>query len=384
MEYRTSIHGIEDTWNEYTKKDIFLQSQYLKVLEDHPPQGMQFRYVCIMENSKPIGVLYYQIINLKLTDILQDKGARKSITSKISASIKSGVASCFETHLLILGNTLVTGDYGYHFSKPLANSEINKIMDFVTDKVREQLVSNGIKVGVNLKKDFFPVQIEGVSDFNKYTKFEVQPNMWVHLKEEWKTFDDYLDAMKSKYRVRMRRARKKSADLVKRELSLEELKEINAQMYQQYLETVKGAGFNLFYLHNDYNIALKESFNTDFKVIGYFTKEQNQEKLIGYFTIFSNYDQMEAHFLGYDHSENAQYQTYLNFLFDMIDHGIEGNFKAINLSRTAMEIKSSVGAVAYDLSVFLKYNTSWINKFVPKALDYFITPVEWKPRSPFK
>ena len=376
--------GIEETWDQYSKKDIFLQSQYLKVLENFPPDAMQFRYVCIMEKSQAIGILYYQIINLNLSDSLQDTGARDSFISKISAKIKSGVASMFETHLLILGNTLVTGDYGYHFIKTLENNRANKILDAVTDKVREQLVSNGIKVGVNLKKDFFPAQIEGISDFNKYTKFEVQPNMWIHLKEEWLSFDDYLEAMKSKYRVRMRRARKKSADIVKRELSIEELKAYNSIMYDQYLETVKGAGFNLFYLHTDYNIALKESFGEKFKIIAYFMKENDKENLIGYFTIFSNYDQMEAHFLGYKHSQNATNQTYLNFLFDMIEYGIEGKFKAINLSRTAMEIKSSVGAVPYDLSVFLKYNTRLINKFVPRALDYFITKVKWKPRNPFK
>ncbi len=376
--------GIEEKWDKYSKKDIFLQSQYLKTLEANPPEDMQFRYVCIMQNSKAIGILYYQIINLNLSDSLQDTGARESIVSKISAKVKSSIASLFETHLLILGNTLVTGDFGYHFSLSLENREVNKIMDCVTDKVREQLIRNGIKVGVNLKKDFFPDQISEIDDFNQYTKFEVQPNMWIHLNEEWNTFDDYLGSMKSKYRVRMRRARKKSVDLIKRELTLEELKMLNDQMYDQYMETVKGAGFNLFYLHSNYNIALKENFKSDFRVFAYFIKEGVSERLIGYFTIFSNYDQMEAHFLGYDHSVNGQYQTYLNFLFDMIDKGITGRFKAINLSRTAMEIKSSVGAVPYNLSVFLKYNTKWINRYVPRALDYFIPKVEWTPRSPFK
>lgn len=345
---------------------------------------MQFRYICVMRESKAIGVLYYQIINLKLSNILQDTGARESFVSKVSSKIKNGLASLFQTHLLILGNTLVTGDYGYHFLKPLENKDVFKITETVTEKVREQLVANGIKVGVNLKKDFFPSQIKDISDFQQYTKFEVQPNMWIHLKEEWNTFEDYLNAMKSKYRVRMRRARKKSVDIIKRELTVDEVKQLNHTMYEQYLETVKGAGFNLFYLHKDYNIALKENFGSKFRIFGYFNNTSSSEKLIGYFTIFSNYDQMEAHFLGYDHSSNAQYQTYLNFLFDMIDQGIQGNFKAINLSRTAMEIKSSVGAVPYDLSVFLKYNTAWINKLVPNALDYFIPKVEWKPRSPFK
>lgn len=335
---------------------------------------MQFRYVCLMENTKAIGVLYFQIIKRSLSDSLQN-----------STLIKRSLASLFQTHIMICGNSLVTGDYGFHFLKTIEPTETFKIIDEVSEIVRKELKKEKINVGAHLKKDFKIEVLPSNLKQSLYTPFQVQPNMQMELRTEWKSFDDYLSGLKSKYRVRLKRARKKSSELIKRELKLEDLERYKEEMYAQYMETVSGAGFNLFYLNKSYNIALKKSFGDDFKVFGYFKNvDDGKEELVGYYTLFINGHELDAHFLGYKHAHNAQYQTYFNFLLDMIEFGIGEGYRTIHMSRTALEIKSSVGAEAQDLKVFMKYNNGIINKLLPKALEYFVPKEEWKPRSPFK
>lgn len=374
IEYCKTIVGIENKWDEFSRDDVFLQSKYLRTLEAHAPQDMQFRYVCLMENTKAIGVLYFQIIKRSLSDSLQN-----------STLIKRSLASLFQTHIMISGNSLVTGDYGFHFLKTMDPAETFRIIDEVSDIVRKELKKEKIKVGAHLKKDFKISALPSSLENSHYTPFQVQPNMQMELRQEWKSFEDYLSGLKSKYRVRLKRARKKSMELLKRELHLEDLEKYNEEMYAQYMETVRGAGFNLFYLNKFYNIALKKGFGDDFKVFGYFKKLENgEEELIGYYTLFINGKELDAHFLGYKHAHNGQYQTYFNFLIDMIEFGIGRSYKAIHMSRTALEIKSSVGAEAEDLKVFLKYNNKMINRLLPRALDYFVPKQEWKPRSPYK
>lgn len=374
IEYRNSINGIENKWDQYTREDLFLKSPYLKTLESVAPSGMQFRYVCLMEKGKAIGVLYFQIIKRSLADSLQGSGF-----------IQKSLASLFRTHILINGNTLVTGSYGYHFLKELNAQLVFQIINTVSDLVRSELKKDKIKIGAHLKKDYHLYQVPDGKLSSAYSLFQVQPNMHMVLDENWSSFEDYKQALKSKYRVRLKRARKKAVDLEKREMNLADIKQNQEVMYKQYMQTVEGAGFNLFYLDKNYNAALKERFGELFKVWGYFSTDDNGiEKLLGYYTIFINGKEMDAHFLGYEHSMNAKYQTYFNFLIDMIEYGISKGYTGINMSRTALEIKSSVGATAEELKVFMKYNNGLINKMLPRALDYFVPKVEWTPRTPFK
>jgi hypothetical protein len=57
---------------------------------------------------------------------------------------------------------------------------------------------------------------------------------------------------------------------------------------------------------------------------------------------------------------------------------------SINFARTALEIKSSVGAVPCDLSIYLRHRNR-ISSSVIKFVFEKLTPEEdWQPRSPFK
>ncbi len=291
------------------------------------------------------------------------------------------IASFFRTYIMVSGNTLVTGDFGHHFLKSFDKDTRYRIIDAAMEIVRNELKKEGLTVGANLKKDYLIEDLPSLNKLEGYTSFQVQPNMEMPVRANWNSFDDYGQALKSKSRVRMKRARKKGEGLMRKKLSVDEIEANKEIMYKQYLETVDGAGFNLFHLHSDYNVELKKSLGDDFTVVGYY---EDENSLIGYFTLLKNKNALEAHFLGYDHSKNSQYQLYLNFLFDMIEMAIERKVEKIHLSRTAMEIKSSVGAIAIPLKVLMKYNNSLINKILPKALEYFVPEDQWKARNPFK
>ena len=78
---------------------------------------------------------------------------------------------------------------------------------------------------------------------------------------------------------------------------------------------------------------------------------------------------MDAHFLGVDNSFNRDYQVYLNILYDLVETAINGKAKHIDFARTALEIKSSVGAVAQDLLYFFKHRSTISSKFLQLVFD---------------
>jgi hypothetical protein len=71
-------------------------------------------------------------------------------------------------------------------------------------------------------------------------------------------------------------------------------------------------------------------------------------------------------------------------LFDMIRQSIDSGKNKLVLARTAMEIKSSVGAVPEEMFGYIRANRSWINYLMPKVLELLRPKDDWLPRRPFK
>lgn len=81
---------------------------------------------------------------------------------------------------------------------------------------------------------------------------------------------------------------------------------------------------------------------------------------------------------------NLRYQVYFNILIKFIEIAIQGKFKEINLARTAIEIKSSVGAVPVDLVCYLTHRNRIVNHLVPNLIQYLKPDEQFTIRKPFK
>lgn len=61
---------------------------------------------------------------------------------------------------------------------------------------------------------------------------------------------------------------------------------------------------------------------------------------------------------------------YLNMLYDMIAYSINKGFKEVVFARTALEIKSSVGAKPAEMFGFIQHSNSLINRKIDAIFDY--------------
>ena len=68
----------------------------------------------------------------------------------------------------------------------------------------------------------------------------------------------------------------------------------------------------------------------------------------------------------------------------MTEFGIENSFKRIIFGRTALEIKSSIGAEPIMMSGFMYHQNYWINKLLPKIYPKLEPSLVWQQRHPFK
>ncbi len=363
---------------------LFLQPKYLKALEDCPPKDMQFAYLTFYKNNQPCGIAYAQIFKFSAYESLKHHRSLNDDNIRF-LRLKKWAAHQIKFYSIVCGNVLMTGEYGYHFDNQLVKIEEQfNIVQEGLEVLRLQLkTQNRINANVTLFKDYSANHQQAI-DNNHFGSFQIQPNMVIHLDETWKKFDDYLAAISSKYRVRAKSAFKKAKDIEKRELDLEDVERHEARMFDLYLQIVVSAGFNGVTLLQNYFTNLKKQLQDNFKVIGYF----KNDLLVGFYTVFFENQEgqnvIESHYLGIDQEENKNCQIYINMLYDMIKMGIYHQVQRIYLARTALEIKSSVGAVPHELYFYMKHNNRLFNPLVKKTFDWFNPKEAWVQRQPFK
>ncbi len=370
-----------DQWDTLGKQNIYLSSQFLNVINNNPPSDLVGRFVEFYKKEVLIGIAYFQIKDLNLA-----KSMRLDSQSKPKRNLFSGLKNIIlkriNQKILILGNLLVTGDNAFIFDKSISEEESQKLLNQAVDKCLKMERSSNSKINTVLAKDFFVDESKRKIQFSQscYTDFKVQPNMIFHLDPTWKNIEGYLASMKAKHRKRAKRAFKKGVNLEFRLLNAEEIRNYRDKIYDLYKQTSDSAGFNLFVLNPQYFQSLILNTNDDFQMHGVF----NEEKMVAFYTTIMHNGSCDAHFLGYDKKENSTSQLYLNILFKLVEKAIYFQSNELNLSRTAMEIKSSIGAESYDMTLHLKSENRILNFFINKFLLYFIPIEEWVPRSPFK
>src|SRR5690606_29301821 len=107
-------------------------------------------------------------------------------------------------------------------------------------------------------------------------------------------------------------------------------------------------------------------------------------KIIAFASSFVTHDGcLEAHYIGFNYSENGVHDLYQNILYAMIEEGIKNTCNCINLGRTASEIKTTVGAKPRDLICYIKAQNT-ISRMIQKPFISFLQPAAWTPRNPFK
>ena len=383
----SSIYDVPPEWDKLIEgKNLFQNRKYLEVVEAHPPQNLDFIYVLFYRGKVPIGLNVCQIVNFSAEDSLNEqKSPQKSnFFSRIGQRLRKALTKRLHFKLLVSGSMLLTGEHGFYFDpEQLAPLESYQILEKSMFSVRKHLKKNGASIAGFMIKDITPEHRSLTKDWTADACCEIvfQPNMILELRENWNEFDDYLNAMSSKYRVRVRRARKKGKKLERREMGVEAISEYLDQINDLYREIANKAGFNVMELNEQYFLQLKKELTDNFQLFGYFIDEE----FIGFNTAIYNGEELEAHFLGFSEKNNHPNQLYLNMLYDIIELSLQKEgVQRVVFARTAMEIKSSVGAEAQDLYCYFRHPIRIVNRFFPAAVNYLEPKVEWQARHPFK
>lgn len=372
----TQINQLPFSWNEIAKDNIFLQKDYLNVLEQSAPSNMQCYFMGVFQNNLLVGTVLAQFLNLTQ---LESFGERDRCLKTL---VRNFIFKNFASHVLFIGNNMITGQNGFVFSNAIASNEIGFLLKECATKLLQHLKTNNLKTHLVTFKDFYPEQATGLKAtcFSNFYEFNTQPNMIFTLQPTWKNMEDYVTTLTKKYRDQYKRAQKKAAEITTKELSESDLVRHENRIYELYHHVAQNAPFNTFFLTKNHFTEFKKHCGNSFKIFGSFKKEQ----LVGFHSILLNGNTLETYFLGYDEKVQKESMLYLNMLYSMTEFAIENNFGRIIFGRTALEIKSSIGAQPVLMSGFIYHTNSIVNTFLPKIFPSLEPTLVWQQRHPFK
>lgn len=256
----------------------------------------------------------------------------------------------FQFPVRVMGSVLASGDHAYRFTSD------------VPDKVKKAAIHKAIKLNDSgeklpkstLVKDHYMEwgpKFAGSSNWDsKFIDLEFDPVMEIDIKPEFSNFEEYTAGLRKKPRNKVRRILKSSDELEIKNLSLAELEENIERIHNLYSQVYDRAAFTLGKLYPEDIIELKKTWGEDFPVLAYILEGEIVGFQCGMTTPFTT----EAFFVGFVLEENKTHAIYQRMLIEFIKQALAKGSNKVGLGRTALDIKSSLGACPKRLACHMR------------------------------
>ncbi|WP_435413916.1 peptidogalycan biosysnthesis protein [Polaribacter aestuariivivens] len=364
-------------WNHLQcENNIYFHKDFLKSIEKNHP-NITFSYIVLVdENEKPTAFSSIQIVDFYMKSMQKDFDFLKKLGRQFGIIKESKPLK-----LLISGNTFVSGEHGLFIHQ---NQDKKKVIKELANAINH-LVNNNKKLKNNtdafLIKDFVNESLFITDELKKfsYNPFLVEPNMLLNIDENWLSFDDYLDAMKTKFRVKAKKAFSQSNSIKIEEVTSKNIEEFLPKMTDLYEKVAANADFNLGHFNLETYKDFKDKLGSTY-ILKVLLLNKN---VVGFMSGVITKNTLDSHFVGIDYQLNRTYAIYQRMLYHYIEIAISKKLKTINFGRTASEIKSSVGAVPQDLTMYLRHKKTITNKILKLFLQR-VQPTPFQQKFPFK
>jgi len=360
---------------------IYGSYAYLVALSKTSGEFGKFIYPQIFIDGKLIAAGCFQELHLnreKLNELGRLFSADSSWTIKLESLLKGLLgAKSKSLKVLIAGNCQVSGPYGLFFIETLTEKQQLSVWQQLIQFIESELDPYSILLvkDLNGKSD----QMDLMWRRDNFTSTQALPVMQMQIMPQWESFSDYIAAMGSKYRIRAKAARKKGRELVVQRWNSQQVAEHIIDIMNLYQQVYQRARFRLQKVNEDYflNLSMLESD----KFI--FNAWLQNGQLVGFSTMLLDQKRADAHLIGLNYDTNKSHSLYLNMLYQYVEDAILSRVELLDLGRTAMEIKSTVGAIPVDLSVYMKLKNPLLNGLACMMAGS-TAPETWIQRHPFR
>ena len=327
----------------------------------------------VFRGSEPVAAVVAQSVSVALSRVA------KSSKSKVSKPLER-----LEEQMLVCGNLLSWGQHGVAFAPGEDTAALWPAVAEALYRIRraDKLLGSASFVMIKDITDGFAAGAEALSRFS-YRPLETEPNMVLEISPLWKTYDDYMSSLTSRYRKAAKQIEK---DFTAGGLQLTHLNnadEIAKQadtMHALYLQTHRNARVRLVTLRPSFIPVLAANLGSDLRC----TIAERDGQALGFVTTVRDGETAVGYYIGFDREVNATAPIYFRLLQAVVDHAIQLGCSRLSLGRTALEPKARLGARPDPMRVYIRHRIPMLNVLVRGLLHTISHHDEAPERNPFK
>jgi len=154
FEIYNSTSLLPSEWNSLASDNIFLTREYLEVLENSCPVNMICHFIGFYDDQQLIGIVITQFL---FAEKLESFGERDQC---LKTSVRNFAFKNFASHVLFVGNNMLTGQNAFAFDENIKQSKTIKTLHKAVNQLKKDLKATGKKVHITSIKDFTASEIE--------------------------------------------------------------------------------------------------------------------------------------------------------------------------------------------------------------------------------
>jgi predicted N-acyltransferase len=380
--YRSVAEVSDDIWEKLIAPgNLLMQPSYLNMIERLHKDQLGFYYAVCHCNAQLVGFFYFQesVFNgenlLPYFPSVDEPNFFKKHFARFLSLFKP-VVSAIHLPMLNAGNIFMTGEVGCYCIDPNNKEQQYRLQMACADKILALYPS----IKAILNADFYATDEKDTLVYTerKFNRIAVEADNAMDI-AAFHSFDDYLNKLASKYRVRTKKILKQSEPILSHELSLDDISRYEEELVALYKKVADKVDFKLAELNDHFFIEQKRVFPNNYRIFGYFLEEQ----LVGFVSIYFVENKAEVHYFGINYDLLKEYHLYQRMLYDVVKICIGAKVQMVHFGRTAPEVKSTIGARQFPMFGFLKHRNQWINGIM-QLFTANLKPREYVLRSPFK
>jgi predicted N-acyltransferase len=207
----------------------------------------------------------------------------------------------------------------------------------------------------------FAGELEGLG----YFRVNPWPNMAIEI--HWKTFDEYLAALRKRYRKRVRDDMATSSAL--EFVLLDSFAELAPTARRLYNNVLSRADYNLETLTEGFFAAVSDLDSAKLLI----ARRRDTGEALGINLLLFGDSQMQNLFIGFDYERNQQFNLYFSLVEHSLRLAIERGCTVAYFGQDSYEFKSRLGAKPVPLSGFMKHPV-WPIHWLLRASRHQIFP----------
>jgi len=359
-----------EAWEAFPGGSAYLDRRYLTAMSGHGK--VQCRLGMIKaENGPWLGGILMQAVQTESRSPAEHMDV--SLGVRIATAIMQPGGRPFRFRTLVAGQGLGSGEHTFLWRPDIPSDQQVKWTEQAFDQCAKHW-----NIRVWMAKDFGPKRDAQLAPHwsRRWARATFDPVMEIPLDPTWTSTDQWQAALRTKARTKVRSILGRSTNLdVERVTDPSELDRLGPDLIALYDQVYGRASIVMGGLESRDFGRLATELDRDFLLLTF----REEGHLVGFQCGIhhANSNSIEAYYVGFESEINKERALYQRMLFEFIAWGTSLGASRVVMGRTALEIKSTLGAFPVELSTYVHIN-------LPLAMPFLRWMIRKAPPHAFK